>query len=73
MPNENIGPPEGECDLSVPVRRRIDEIADRFEAELRAGNGPRIEDHMHEFSGALRSALLRELLLVELEFQRGPR
>jgi WD40 repeat protein len=50
---------------------RIDQICDGFEAAWRAGRRPRIEDHLGGAVGPERSALLRELLLSELEYRRG--
>jgi serine/threonine-protein kinase len=49
---------------------RVDEACDRFEAAWKAGQRPRIEDHMARHAGPSRRALLRELLALELELRR---
>ena len=57
----------------IPVRaRRIDAACDWFEAEWRAGRRPRIEDTLAAAGedAAMRTELLRELLLLELELGR---
>ena len=57
--------------LPPTVVDRIDRICDSFEAAWQAGRSPRIEDRLGETAGLERSALLRELLLVELECRRA--
>ena len=59
--------------LPPTVVDRIDRVCDRFEAAWRAGRRPRIEDYLGEAAGPERSALLRELLLAELECRRRRR
>ena len=51
---------------------RIDAVCDRFEAELRAGKDPRIEDFLGDAPEPGRSALLRALRDVEAEYQGHP-
>jgi hypothetical protein len=46
---------------------RIDRVCDRFEAAWRASRRPRIEEHLDGAERPERSALLRELLLSEIE------
>jgi serine/threonine-protein kinase len=56
----------------IPDRaRRIDVACDRFEAEWRAGGRPRIEEALAAADGdaAIRNALLRELLFLEIELE----
>src|SRR5262245_49009686 len=57
---------------SVPftLAERINRACDRFEADWRAGGRPRIEDHLAEVTGPERTALIRELLAVELHWRR---
>ena len=57
--------------LPATVVDRIDQACDRFESAWQAGRRPRIEDHLGEVEGPERSALLHELLLVELECRRA--
>jgi tetratricopeptide (TPR) repeat protein/tRNA A-37 threonylcarbamoyl transferase component Bud32 len=52
----------------------VNEVCDRFEAAWRAAApgtpGPRIEDHLDGTDGAERSALLRHLVLLEIDYRR---
>jgi serine/threonine protein kinase len=48
---------------------RVDERCDQFEADWKDGGRPRIEDYLGAAGGAERSALLRELVRVELEYR----
>ncbi|MCA1686154.1 MAG: hypothetical protein LC745_09250, partial [Planctomycetia bacterium] len=50
---------------------RVDAACDRFEAALHARRGPRIEDYLAEADAPWRRALLRELLLLEIELRRS--
>ena len=47
-----------------------EEVCNRFEAAWKAGERPRIEDHLSGTPGLTRPALLRELLLLELTHRR---
>jgi serine/threonine protein kinase len=49
---------------------RVDEVCDRFEAAWRAGQQPRVEDYLGEVSELERSAFLRELIPLEVEYRR---
>jgi tetratricopeptide (TPR) repeat protein len=53
--------------LSTAVQ--IDVLCDQFDDAWRAGARPRIEDFLRPFEDADRSALLRELLVSELEWR----
>jgi eukaryotic-like serine/threonine-protein kinase len=53
--------------LPVSVVRLVDRICDEFEAALRAGKTPRIEEYLGNQPEPARSALLRALLAAELE------
>src|SRR5262245_33246883 len=48
----------------------VDQVCDRFEAAWRSGGRPRIEDFVGAATGPERSALLRELIVTELELRR---
>ena len=51
--------------------RRIDAACDRFEADWRAGQGPRIEEVVAAAAEPERPALLRELIALEAELRRA--
>jgi hypothetical protein len=63
--------------LSVSVQLRIEEACTRFEATWQAagadGPAPRVGEYLGEEAGPERSALLRELLRLDLHYrqQRG--
>ena len=48
----------------------MDEACDRFEADWRAGQAPRIEDYLDAAAEADRAALLGELVALERELRR---
>lgn len=56
--------------LSFSAQDRIDLACDRFEAAWKAGDRPRIEDHLAGADSADRGTLLRELLVLELFWRR---
>src|SRR5438309_11264403 len=49
---------------------RIDQLCDEFEARLRAGESPRIEDYLLKVSESDRAPLLGELVPLEVEYRR---
>ena len=57
--------------LPLPQMRHVDQICDRFEAALKAGQQPQIEKFLREATEPGRSILLRELLGLELDYRRG--
>jgi serine/threonine-protein kinase len=57
--------------LSVTLAGRVDRACDRFEADWNAGQRPRIEAYLADAPETDRPLLLRELLLLELEFRQG--
>jgi serine/threonine protein kinase/Tfp pilus assembly protein PilF len=63
--------------LSLDTARRIDRICERFEESLRAAQSPKIEDYLSgsDVGSIEPSALLRELLALEIEYRvlRGER
>jgi tetratricopeptide (TPR) repeat protein len=58
--------------LPLTLANYIDQACDRYEAQWKAGARPRIEVFLAEAPENERSALLRELMLLEIEF-RGAR
>jgi serine/threonine protein kinase len=56
--------------LSPAAVGHIEEVCDRFEAAWRTGGLPRIEDYLCETPEPERSALLGELLVLELAYRR---
>jgi hypothetical protein len=54
---------------SLSLEERIDQTCDRFEAAWMAGERPRIEDYIAEFSEAERPLLLDDLLKLEIELR----
>ena len=55
--------------LPLTVAERIDRVCLDFEAAWKAGRTPRIEDYLGDAQGAERRGLLRELLLLELDYR----
>src|SRR5262249_55451118 len=51
------------------VLHRIDEVCDRFEDVWKTGQRPRIEEFLADVPEPERPLLLRELLLLELEYR----
>lgn len=56
--------------LSLPALKRIDERCQRFESNLLAGERPGLADFLAGVEGAERSALVVELLKVDLDYRR---
>jgi serine/threonine-protein kinase len=52
------------------LTQHLDRLCDRFEAAWAAGQRPKLEDFLAEAAEADQTALLRELLLVELYYRR---
>ena len=55
--------------MPVPALERIDRACLEFEGAWKAGQAPRIEEYLGQAEGAERSQLLRELLLLELDYR----
>ena len=68
----SIDPRPDKASLSVDVLERIDRICVEFESAWKADQPPRVEQYLGETGGAERSRLLRELLLLDLDY-RGRR
>ena len=56
--------------LPLAIHRQMGEICDRFEADLKAGEEPSIERSLGDLGEPAHSALLRWLLLLELDYRR---
>src|SRR5437016_784705 len=63
-------PPQDSSDPALARAQQIDQICDRFEAAWRTGRRPRVEDFLDEATGPERTALLCELLAVEVYHRR---
>jgi serine/threonine-protein kinase len=64
--------PQGRDLLGLPatLTPRADQECDRFEAAWKAGRRPRLEEHLAAVPEPDRPALLRELLLLEVDYRR---
>lgn len=56
---------------SPSLQERTDRACDAFEARLKSGGRPRLEEFLDRAPGEEKRALLRELLRLELEHRRG--
>ncbi len=56
--------------LSATKAEELDRVCDRFEAAWRAGNRPVIDGYLEEVEEPLRSALLDELISLEIHWRR---
>ncbi len=63
-------PDSTEFSLPLPALERIDNRCLEFEAAWKAGEAPRIEDYLGDAQGAERGELLRQLLLLDLDYRR---
>ena len=66
--NESVPGPSGP--LPLASEREIDAACLRFEAAWQAGQRPRIEEYLGQTQEPTRSALLAELLRLDLEYRR---
>src|SRR5262249_19521986 len=57
--------------LSESVERLVDQVCDRFEAACQAGGRPRIDDFLGDTAEPARSALLRELVMLDAYYRRA--
>jgi Flp pilus assembly protein TadD/serine/threonine protein kinase len=62
---------DGNWEVPPELGRRIDAVCSRFEAAWRSGAPPHIHDFLDGWSGAEQSALLRELILLDLDYRRA--
>ncbi len=65
---ENIEPYNTENFPAINLKR-IDDDCVQFEEEWQAGSKPYLKDYLTGFDGGLRSALLVELLLLDIEYR----
>jgi serine/threonine-protein kinase len=67
-----MGDPASRRESSLPLSqaRRINDVCDRFEHAWQAGPRPRIEDHLGDTPEPERSALLRELIALDMAYRR---
>src|SRR5262245_28796979 len=56
--------------LTPAEARQVDQACDRFEAAWKAGQRPRPEEFLGPAAGPVRSALLRQLLLLDWDYRR---
>ncbi len=63
-------PDSTEFSLPLPALERIDNRCLEFEAAWKAGQAPRIEDYLGDAQGVERGELLRQLLLLDLDYRR---
>jgi serine/threonine protein kinase len=61
----------GQAGLSVPALEHIDRVCLKFEAAWKEGHKPRIEDYLGAVRGPERNGLLRELLLLDIDYRNG--
>ncbi|MGA2255237.1 MAG: bifunctional serine/threonine-protein kinase/formylglycine-generating enzyme family protein [Thermoguttaceae bacterium] len=54
----------------LPQVERVDRVCDQFEAAWKAGSRPRIDDFLAQVSPAAWPDLLRELLVLDLDYRR---
>src|SRR5262245_32714535 len=57
-------------DLPLPAARHLDGVCRRFELSWGDGDTPRLEEYLDGAPGSERTALLSELLALELEYRR---
>jgi serine/threonine protein kinase len=57
-------------EASLSVELRVDAACRRFEAAWKAGEQPRPEDFLRGWEGTERSVLLKELILVDMDYRR---
>jgi hypothetical protein len=56
--------------LSLSLARRINDVCNRFERAWQAGPRPRLEDFLADTPEPERSALLRELIALDIDYRR---
>jgi serine/threonine protein kinase len=60
----------GQGTLPLSGAQRVNEVCNRFELAWKAGQRPRIEDFLGDTPEPERSALLRELLALDIDYRR---
>jgi WD40 repeat protein len=56
--------------LDSSAHRRVDAVCNRFEEAWKVGERPQLEEYLKDAAGPERSALLLELLIIELLYRR---
>ena len=62
--------PSGGLVVSPALVRRLDGVCDRFEAAWKAGQRPQLEEYLGDVPEQGRSVLLRELIVVDVQYRR---
>ena len=62
--------PDNTAEISATALSRIDEVCLRFESAWRTGKAPKIEDFLDGFDEQLRSPLISELLLLDIDYRQ---
>src|SRR5262249_47048166 len=65
----DASPPDSES-LSLEIVEQVDENCDRYEDVWQQGQRPQVEDYLGPLAGPGRSALLRELIKLDIEYRR---
>src|ERR1700724_333299 len=63
--------PPDDASVPLPAALRIDPVCDRFEAAWKGGAPRPIEDWLDGWHEPERTALARELVLLEFHYRRG--
>jgi hypothetical protein len=66
----SVEPPAGPDSEQLALEWQVDAVCLRFEAAWQAGQRPGIEDYLADAQEPLRSALLRELLKLDIEYRQ---
>ena len=66
-------PPRSDETLSLEALERINQICLEVEDALKKGESPRIEDYLGDVDGTERSQLLRNLVHLELDYNKVDR
>jgi serine/threonine protein kinase len=61
---------KGAGDLPLPAERQVNAACEPFEQAWKAGQRPRIEDYLGDTPQSERSALLRELIALDIYYRR---
>ena len=61
---------EWEESIPLPIEQRVDGVCDRFEAAWREGEAPRVKDYLSSCEGLERSAVLVELVALEIAYRK---
>src|SRR5262245_46731133 len=62
-------PLQGRQLLSLDLERQLDQICNRFEAEWKAGEQPRIDDFLNDWPHERRTHLFHELISLDIHYR----